>query len=116
MSKGVWNEMDKIVGAELLPSQQEINEKAVPVLAFEEEPEEDHVTDEREKLHWGDAITTGLCYCIAQSVYPSKRKGFALHALEQEESEYDQISAEMIGAGYRNYKVIFGNDLYFKEI
>ena len=87
--------MDKIVRPELLPSQEEINEKAVPVLAFEEGPEEDHVTDEREKLHGGYAITADLCYCIAQSVYPSKRKRFALHSLELEESEYDRIRSKL---------------------
>ena len=114
VSKDVWNDMDKIVGQELLPSQEEINEKSDVVLEFEEEAE-DHLTDERKKYCGSDKIRTwdNLFHRITESVYPSKRKHFALHAMGLEESEYDQIIAQKIVAQWRNYEVLFENDLYF---
>ena len=111
VSKDVWNEMNKIVGAELLPSQQEINEKSDMALDFEVEVEEDHVTYVREKLHRGYLIMIGLSNCAVESIYPSKRKSFALHALGLEESEYDKIITETIGARKRNLKVVFENGI-----
>ena len=118
VSKDMWNEMHKIVGPELLPSQQEINEKYEVVLAFEGETEESHLTDERKKHCGSDIIRAWdhLFACITESIYPSKRKRFALHALGLEESEYDQIMTERIRAEPRNYRVVFENDIYFKEI
>ena len=111
VSKDVWNEMDKIVDPDLLPSQQEINEKSDVVLESVQQ-DEDHVTDERKKLCGSDRIRTWDTFfvCITESIYPSKRKRFALHALGLEESEYDQIIAERIDAWGRNYKVVFTND------
>ena len=87
-----------------------------PVLALEEETEEYHVTDESRKLRGIDRISRQLLYPIAQSVYPSKRKHFALHALGLEQSEYDQIITRTKGAKRRNDEVVSENDLYFKEI
>ena len=111
VSKDVWNEMDKIVDPELLPSQEEINEKLDIDLPFLQETEEDYVTDETEKLHGSHTITYSICYCIAQSVYPSKRKHFALHTLGLEESEYDKINTETKGAWKRNLEVVFENSI-----
>ena len=116
VSKDVWNDMDKIVNPELLPSQQEINEKAELVLAFGEETEEDHMTDEKEKLCGSDAISEGLFLFPTRSLYPSKRKDFALKVLGLEESEYDQIHTELLDAMDKNYQVVFKNYLYFKDI
>ena len=103
MSKDVWSEMDKIIGTELLPSQQEIDEKSDSM----QEVLKYHVIDEWKKLRGIDRISFKLLDRIAPSVYPSKRKCFALHALGLEESEYDQIIAETIGAEYRNFEVVF---------
>ena len=91
MSKDVWNEMDKIVNPELLPSQEEINENSDIVFASascEQEVETGHVTDERQKLSESDIIPDGLFHHISQSIYPSKRKRFALDTLGLEDSEY----------------------------
>ena len=113
VSKDVWNEMDKIVDPELLPSQEDINEASETALAFEEEAAEYHVTDETEKLTGIEivGISDILFYCIFKSVYPSKRKHFTLHALGLEESEYDKIITEMKGAWKRNSKVVFENGI-----
>ena len=115
VSKDVWNEMHKIVGSELLPSQQEINETSYLVSDFEKETKEHYVTDERDKLSGSNVISIidDLFYRITESVYPSKRKHFALLALGLEESEYDQIITETKGAKKRNAEVVFENDLYF---
>ena len=77
VSKDVWNEMDKIVGSELLPSQQEINETSYLVSDFEKETKEDYVTDERAKLGRSDVISiiNEPFHSINKSVYP---KGSAL--------------------------------------
>ena len=112
MSKDVWNEMGKIVDPELLPSRQEINESSDIDLVFasvsyEQHDEMGHVTDEREKLSGNDVISDGLFLHITQSIYPTKRKCFAMHALGLEESEYDQIITEKKGAWSKNYQVVF---------
>ena len=75
--------MDKIVGAEFLLSQQEINEKSDISLDFVEDTEDDQVTDERQKLGGDNVISVLplLFLQITESVYPSKRKRFALYAL-----------------------------------
>ena len=125
VSKDVWNEMEKIVDQEFLPSQEEINEKAEPVLAFEEETEEDHVNDERQQFHQerqqlygSDAISKFgyVDFHLSQSIYRSKRKRFALKELGLEKKEYDHINTETIGADERNYQVFFENDHYVEEI
>ena len=117
MSKDVWNEMDKIVRPELLPSQQEFNETSEVDVDLVEDSEENHVTNESGKLCESDVISPKdvLFHRIARSVFPFKRKYFALHTLGLEESEYDEIITETIGAEDRNYEVVFENDLYFKE-
>ena len=99
--------MDKIVGSELLPSQQEINETSYLVSDFEKETKEDYVTDERAKLGRSDVISiiNEPFSSINKSVYPSKRKRFALQALGLKESEYDQIITEITGARWRNFLV-----------
>ena len=109
VSKDVWNEMNKIVGAELLPSQEEINEKSDISLEVLQQVQKDHVTVETEKPRGIDTTITSdeLFEIITHSVFPSKRKGIALHALGLEESEYDQIMTERIRAEDRNYMVLF---------
>ena len=118
LSKDVWNEMYKIVDQELIPLQEEINEKSDIAFEFVQEAKKDHVTDERQKLCESDMITNSndLFDRITESIYPSKRKLFTLQVLRLEQSAYDQIIAETIGAEDRNNMVVFENDLYFKEI
>ena len=69
VSKDVWNEMDKIVSKDLLPSQQEINDKSEVVPDFEEEAEKVHVTDKIKKLGEGDTIsTTDIIFVVLPTV------------------------------------------------
>ena len=118
VSKDVWHEMDKIVGAELLPSQEEINEKSDISLEVLQQVQKDHVTVETENPRGIDAKLNSdeLFEIITKSIFPSKRKRFALQALGLEESEYDQNMTETIRAQARNNMVFFENDIYFKEI
>ena len=115
MSKDVWHEMDKIVDPELLPSQEDINEKSDVVLDFVEDTEDDQVVDERLILGGDNVISVWYLILVGftTNIYPSKRKRFALQALGLEKSEYDQIIAETIGAKKRNDEVVFENDLHF---
>ena len=116
VSKDVWNEMGKIVSKDLLPSRQEINEKSDIDLvlasgSYDQQDEMGHVTDKIQRLGESDVVSDQLFFHIVQSVYPSKRKSFALNALGLEESEYDQIVTKTRQAGCRNYQVFLENIL-----
>ena len=108
VSKDVWNEMDKIVGPDLLPSQQEIDTSPEPVLEFDSDEQANKEADDNDddqKLLSTSEIYNFACEITYPNIYPSKRKEFALQALGLTESKYNHINNNRKGAEQKNYEV-----------
>ena len=107
MSKDVWNEMDKIVSPDLLPSQQEIDASPEPVLEFDSDEQANKEADDNdddEKLCSTSEINFAWRITYP-NIYPSKRKEFALQALGLTESIYNRINNKRKGAEQKNHEV-----------
>ena len=105
--------MDKIVGPELLPSKQEIHGSPESILEFhshEQKVKKIDDSDQHRKFSDIDNVLMETC----MSIYPSKRKGFALQALGLKESKYNLINNETIGAMQKNGKVFLEKERILK--
>ena len=111
VSKDVWNEMDKIVGPDLLPTQEEIDASPEPGLEFDSheqvvrEAYDTDDADEYEKFSSKDKIYDFVWVKIPPNIYPSKRKEFALQALGMKESKYYYMNNVFKGAEKKNKQV-----------